>query len=816
MDISEAIQHALDGNAILFVGSGFSFGAKNAKGTLPLSGRSIAKHLYELAGVEAEDDNLELASQMYVDAHGASALNRLIREMYTINEPAQWHVDLAAVRWRRIYTTNYDNLLEIAAVKSGRVLTPVDLNDAPEKYISDANVCVHINGFIDRLGATSLNNEFKLTFESYLKDDFTPSKWSTVFRNDLALARAVIFIGYSMYDQDIRRIVFAEDIQSKTLFVAAPDLKPTSVDAKVLPKFGQLAPIGVGGFAERLTNVKANYTPRKEPEGYLALQKVEAVAPLRQIRNSDIEQLFLYGDLSAELVPLGSSSPERDTGRYYVVDRAALQQAEDALKERDVVLTSELGNGKTVLLEQLAVRMASKGWEVFRLLSDNKETRKELERLVRTGSRILIIADPYIPLLDVIDFVSIRRQGKEIRFALTARTNIHDAFIDRLENALRTTVFTEIDLNRLSSQDATALIGLTDSFGLWADFSGSSDSEKVKIVLRESEAQFHQFLLKLYAAPQISAKVNELFKEIGPNVKRIVIATFILKGVGIRVDKSYLNDLLKGQSIFHISNADKSSLKVLWQDSPGEIRLKSSVMAEYYLTHLADASEVIGVLKEMFANAHALQNITADYTYFMRGVMSYSALQRLLPKQGLRAATIDFYEEIQTLRIAQKNPHYWLQYAIARLSLEDDLEVVENYFKSAYSYAKEVGYDTYQIDNHYARLLLAKAQKSKNASDAFVFFDQAQQIIQRQILREQKHYPYRVAKNVLDFFREHGAQLSGDQIKRVRTFAEDVLKRIEKLPVETRDHRHVVVSKKALDTLLKEIEAAFHGPKPKG
>ena len=77
-------------------------------------------------------------------------------------------------------------------------MTPVIVTDSPEKHISDSQVCVHINGFIQRLEHGDLESNFKLTFESYLRDDFTPSKWRTVFQNDIALARAVIFIGYSM------------------------------------------------------------------------------------------------------------------------------------------------------------------------------------------------------------------------------------------------------------------------------------------------------------------------------------------------------------------------------------------------------------------------------------------------------------------------------------------------------------------------------------------------------------------------------------------------------------------------------------------
>ena len=140
------------------------------------------------------------------------------------------------------------------------------------------------------------------------------------------------------------------------------------------------------------------------------------------------------------------------------------------------------------------------------------------------------MVDPYIPFLELIDFISLRRQGKKIRFALSARSNIHEAFLDRLENSLRTTDLAEIDVNRLTLTEVKSLAALIDSFGLWADFSADSDSEKIKLLSHKCDSQFHQILLKLYSSPQISKKIEELFGEISNEVKEIVIASFILKG----------------------------------------------------------------------------------------------------------------------------------------------------------------------------------------------------------------------------------------------------------------------------------------------
>ena len=53
MEISEAIKHAIDGNALLFVGSGFSVGSKSINNKDFPTGRTLAKILYAAAGGKA-------------------------------------------------------------------------------------------------------------------------------------------------------------------------------------------------------------------------------------------------------------------------------------------------------------------------------------------------------------------------------------------------------------------------------------------------------------------------------------------------------------------------------------------------------------------------------------------------------------------------------------------------------------------------------------------------------------------------------------------------------------------------------------------
>ena len=83
----------------------------------------------------------------------------------------------------------------------------------------------------------------------------------------------------------------------------------------------------------------------------------------------------------------------------------------------------------------------------------------------------------------------------------------------------------------------------------------------------------------------------------------------------------------------------------------------------------------------------------------------------------------------------------------------------ERYFKSAYALAPS-DYDTFQIDNHYARFLLEKALVMPELEDAKILVDKASAIVLKQMISEVRFYPYRVAIGIFRFFDRVKSQLS--------------------------------------------------------
>ena len=131
MDFDRALEYALEGRAVLFAGAGFSRGATNVRHRPLKSSIELAEALAKKAGLAAgaSSPGLEDAAEGYVAAYGEDALIKELQGEFTIQKVTPHQVQVAKVPWKRVYTTNYDNAIEVASAHIGKSLLPVTLGD---------------------------------------------------------------------------------------------------------------------------------------------------------------------------------------------------------------------------------------------------------------------------------------------------------------------------------------------------------------------------------------------------------------------------------------------------------------------------------------------------------------------------------------------------------------------------------------------------------------------------------------------------------------------------------------------------------------
>lgn len=120
----------------------------------------------------------------------------ILKQEFTISKISPDHKYIGSHKWARIYTTNYDDIIETAYKqnRTGEYLTPVTLSDHPNSYQDKSKISIHLNGYINNLTTDTLNSEFRLINRSYLTEDFINSKWIEIFKGDIKACDAIFLL----------------------------------------------------------------------------------------------------------------------------------------------------------------------------------------------------------------------------------------------------------------------------------------------------------------------------------------------------------------------------------------------------------------------------------------------------------------------------------------------------------------------------------------------------------------------------------------------------------------------------------------------
>jgi hypothetical protein len=249
MDIEEGITHALRGDAVLFTGAGFSYKATNSVPPPDNEVPNARQFAAQLSGSSSVYD-LPIISQYYSKIKGEHQLLNELSRRFAVTSVQPFHVKIARVPWRRVYTTNYDNCFEFAANQSGKDWLPLTLDAAPT---AAPQRCIHLNGYVANLNIKNLHSQIKLTHSSYSADAFSNSKWSQQLRQDFNNSKAVFFVGYSMSDIDIARVLYSSpDLFARTFFIVAP--AEDAILVSPLDDYGHVHKIGVEDFAQKISD----------------------------------------------------------------------------------------------------------------------------------------------------------------------------------------------------------------------------------------------------------------------------------------------------------------------------------------------------------------------------------------------------------------------------------------------------------------------------------------------------------------------------------------------------------------------------------
>lgn len=728
LGLEELLRKISGGNAVLFLGSGFSADARGVtEEEMPMAA-PLANAIGELGEFDGDGD-LRYAADRYLDNHDPRALMQLLRQKFTVKTIQQHHKDIAAAPWRRTYTTNYDLCFERSAADAGKAITTVDISDAPAQYAGMNDLCVHINGSLNSLNAESLNTSFKLSTASYLSpDSFLTSSWHFPFARDLEFCSAIVFVGYSMYDIEVQKILHENDhYRSKTYFITRPSAKERS--NYILSKYGRVLPIATKGFGEALNSVAHSNSESPDTSVLASLWKYEATEQKQDVRDSDVDAFLMRGELDDSII---DSSLTQSSGSPILIARSELSYAREILNAGgNIVVTADFGNGKSVFIRQLRTVLTRESHLVYTADSKDAHQHDDLDKLIKSGQKAFLVIDSYEQNIDLVRHFA-EQDPPAIRLILGARTNVHERC--RTDLNQRGLKLSEIVVDDLENGEVDDFVEIVTNAGYWGEKAALSPAAKLDLVVHTHRKQLSLNLLGLLEAPQMVARVKGLLEELlaNPRHKDTIFAIALLSTNDFPLTSSLIADVAMNNEIYTAELRGDEKFNQLFHIRGSRISAKSSLFALALISHQFPSTYIVDQLLkivEMLGDTRAEVQERKD---IQKSLLRFSIVERLLPERHRKQNLVRYYEQVK-LKVSwlQKDPHFWLQYGMSQLTYKE-YDKAQGFFKQAYAFAAQRHeYHTIQIDTQQARLYILRALEAPDSQTAQKHFTEANQLIRK-------------------------------------------------------------------------------------
>lgn len=727
VDTDILLSRLSSGKAILFTGAGFSRGTENIFGEEPPFARQLATKIGESIIQMPDLDDLMLASDIALRHGSRKELLNLLKDCFSLKGVSDDHKEICSINWKRCYTTNYDNSINLAYNAAGKRIECIDVSAKIADFIHEKNLCIHINGKIQGATLEDLDERIKLTNSSYLSaDSFLTTSWNTILKRDLESSSAIVFLGYSLYDIDVQRILFqTPELIEKTYFITGETIE--FKDKYILSKFGQVMPIGLRGLSKLVSENKNKFVATDSSK-ITSLSRRITNDEILKITDTEASNFLIFGNYNRKMLDYCISTNYK---KSLLVNRSIISEIiQSVISNKNILIHGELGNGKTILLEIISYILTSSGIESYFLNEKDGDYLNDFEILAKSSKRSVVIIDGCSEVFDIIQNAA-EYKCNNVTFVISERSsralNLYSKFHDLEFN------ISEFSVDSLHDSDIDGFISLIERLGLWKEYSSLSQDLKRERISHKYGGQISGILLGLLDSPQIKDKIKELVDGIifKSTYKDTLFAIALCDILDVEATSSTISDLAGNNEIYENSFRTNESFKNLYNFDTRTNRIvtKSSLMSLSIVNHIFSERYVCDRLLDTTESLNAKYKGVESYKEILKSLVKFSVIERFLPRK--QDALNRYYMEVKdrcTWLI--KHPHYWVQYAMCRLSFKD-YPAAQIYLTDAYSYAKDFGkeYHTQNIDTQQARLFILQALDSHDKKESFELFNKAHKLL---------------------------------------------------------------------------------------
>lgn len=727
-----ALERGVQGKATLFVGAGFSIDSINFQDQNIPSVSPLLQRLNE--GLTTDSKMLDVAAGRYLETHGPEKYLELLRSEYKAKSASDDVVDIMKYPWNRIYTTNYDDVIE-NSLKTKRRYKSLDQNDMYKRQPKNDLLVVHLHGFIDNFDIDNVNKDCILDFESNVANEVYDGEWGALLRSDLTTSDVVIFVGYSLFDPEIPKLLKYTSNRERVFFINSPywdgDLEYRQ------KKFGQPIFIGRQSFS-KITNSSEKQGVKQDRVSYSCFSNARRdVIDDKALDNNKIEQLFAYGKIDDDAL---ETDVAQETQRY-VINRTPVEKTLPNLASTQAMTLfyGPLGHGKTVSIRKLASKLVRRNQEVFFATRNLDDLIPELGQIAAKHPGAAIIFEDIFRYSRKWDQINLISNGK-LSLIASSRINILNIRKMDLINAFSSYDIDFVKISEFDHQERTALVPIVDRVGMWEEKAALTTAAKSNTIINNFDNNFADLLVGLIRSTDIIARFRselDTLSEFSPTAHKAIMLILYLEFIGIEPDE----DLLKEALAFDFSAlADQSEVAEIWgifTDVQGSnISFKSSVVSRYMLIHACDSEKLLLCLGEAVESLSKVMHISEDYYHAFRELLRFTYLKGVLDTKELSLCQ-SYYSKLSDNPECQSHSLFWLQSAMCAVD-NNDFVNAGRYFKNSYSYSNKIdGFVPFQTDNQMIRYIFLRGVQSDSFNDTAVDdFIKALELMRKQAERE--------------------------------------------------------------------------------
>ncbi len=745
---------ARNGGAVLFCGAGFSADCLNFK---PDETLGTGAQLLDLFNTELVQEppyrDLQNAADALQEKISDNGMMTLIKERFTASNVTADMADLLRYPWQAVYTTNYDDALEIAAKAAHKPVEPLNNTDDPDTSAPNLPV-IHLHGYVQKWDIHNFHDSCVLGAESYAKLTHV-KKWLDRFRRDIDLAQIVVFVGFNAGDFHLNQAIYdLTGLREKAFFINRPTAQADPDVTAAQKRLGTPFFTGRAGLASTIRGLLAKDAP-KEPR-LASFAKYTPPKPAATVpTQAQIEDLFLYGTVEASQLARDWSN---DVSEYHI-QRGAAQEALAAIAgaARILLLEGYPCDGKSMLTADLAYRL-SRVRPVYQLRQAYENVLDEVAGILHHAPNAALIIENCFDL-SAERLASIARQfdGQEGVLILTSRAVAVDANLIGLESLEGFDSFRKMPLVSLDENEARALSDLADQIAGWRDFYTLDTDARLRFIQNTCQSSLPHFLMRLLQSDYVTSRYREEFNKLSLSQterEAIIIALFVAH-IGENAPVSFLSNAMEKDygAIIDGLNARPGNDSFRIVRRTGEtIQAVPSIGAQNILQNLFKDAEIVDAIVPLLKTLAATYRNPFEQRMFGQ-MMRFSILSDFVKDRN----EIDrFFEHNKQAPQIRRMPLFWMQWHMAQC-VAGKIGVAEKLLEQGYLEADEFlrrtgkVFDRRQLDDRRAKFLMLRGEKTDRAgADLFRDFKEAIELTNK-ILRQDapKYYPFETLAEVV-------------------------------------------------------------------